>query len=168
MSTGLRAAALRLPVWAREIEHRIATDGSFAGLCDALSAAEGALSRVDQLPEPVREDARKVYDGHVESLVREIEDALRRTKGVPIASAERPEGEEFQGQQELERSLILVQIARLAADAKASNSIINAGRHAARLFADFPHANWHVARIIDEIVHAATEARVAVELGPDH
>jgi hypothetical protein len=70
----------------------------------------------------------------------------------------------FEGQQELERTLMLNQIARIVADAKAKRLILSAGNHAARLFAEFPHANLAVARIVEEILLAAKLAGVTVKV----
>ena len=76
--------------------------------------------------------------------------------GAPLAN-------EHKGQQELERSLLLKQIARLVAEAKRNNKTISLTSHAASLFAEFPHAHLSISRIIDEIVHAAKEAGVPVD-----
>jgi hypothetical protein len=165
MSTGLRAAVARLPAWAREIGQLLATDESFRSICDDLAAAEVVLSGIDDLPETIREERRSEYQSLIDSLVREIEDALRSKKVVPFTGKPPPKDEEYQGQQELERSLMLKQIGRIVADAKANNNIVNANQHAARLFAAFPHANLPITRIVEEIVHAAEQAQVALEFG---
>jgi len=89
MSIGLRAAALRLPASAREIENLIMRDESFRSICDDLAAAENALSHVDQMPEALRGERRREYESLVESLTAEIEEALRRAKVVPITGAKR-------------------------------------------------------------------------------
>jgi hypothetical protein len=57
---------------------------------------------------------------------------------------------ENDGQQELERSLMLNQIARIVADAKGRNKPISTAQHAPHLFANFPHANMPIAKIVEE------------------
>ena len=59
---------------------------------------------------------------------------------------------------------MLKQIARHVAEAKRNNRAISLTGNAAKLFAQFPHANLPVSRIIDEIVHAASEAGVRVDI----
>lgn len=63
-----------------------------------------------------------------------------------------------------QRTLLLEQIAIIVADAERDGRIISTARHAARLFASFPGANFSIGRIIDELVLAASSRRVALEI----
>lgn len=65
---------------------------------------------------------------------------------------------------ELQRSLMFREIARLVADAKASDTIICTTHHAALLFATSPDANFSIGRIAEELVEAAREAGVASDV----
>ena len=92
MSTGLRAAALRLPAKLREIKELIGKDETFRGICEDLATAESVLGHVDQMPEALRAERRREYESLVDSLTAEIEEALRRAKVIPIAGAKRHPG----------------------------------------------------------------------------
>jgi hypothetical protein len=82
---GLSAAMRRLPIYALQIQELFARDESFRGMCDDLAAAEQVLAAVDQLPETVRTKRRVEYEGLVEDLTQEIEQALQRVKIIPIS-----------------------------------------------------------------------------------
>ena len=55
-------------------------------------------------------------------------------------------------------------IARVVAGTKITGSLLRISKHAARLFAAYPGANFSLGRIIDELVAAAAAAKVAVEI----
>lgn len=82
---GLRAAVRRFPAHVPQIRDLLASDESFQGMCDDLAAAEQALAAVDQLPETRRAERRVEYEGLVEDLAAEIEDALQRANIIPIS-----------------------------------------------------------------------------------
>ena len=58
---------------------------------------------------------------------------------------------------------MLKQIARIVAEAKAQNKPVRTVQHAPHLFANFPHANMSIAKIVEEIALAAREAGVPIE-----
>jgi hypothetical protein len=71
--------------------------------------------------------------------------------------------DEFAGQQELERSLMLKQIARIVAEAKTNNKPVRLAQHAPQLLANFPHASMPVAKVVEEITSIARMAGVPIE-----
>ena len=58
---------------------------------------------------------------------------------------------------------MLKQIARIVADAKGRNKPVSTAQHAPHLFANFPHANMPIAKIVEEIAFAARESGVPIE-----
>ncbi|MEY9558464.1 hypothetical protein EPK84_09425 (plasmid) [Sinorhizobium fredii] len=82
---GLSAAMRRFPIYAPQIQELFAREESFRGMCDDLAAAEQVLTTIDQLPETVRTERRVEYEGLVEDLAQEIEQALQRVKIIPIS-----------------------------------------------------------------------------------
>ncbi|OOO15814.1 hypothetical protein BTE56_23045 [Agrobacterium pusense] len=87
-SRGLSAALDRFPTLPRHIENLFAIDEDFRGLCEDLADAEAALDRCKTLSADIR-DARKLeYEEIVDSLSREIEQALARANVVLL----RPKG----------------------------------------------------------------------------
>ena len=62
------------------------------------------------------------------------------------------------------RTLLAEEIDRIVAEAQSRGATLRTSYHAASLFAAYPGANFSVGRIIDEIVVAASAAKVPVEI----
>ena len=77
------------PARDRQIRQLAQQSESFSGLCADLAAAERALVTIDQLPAAVRAERRTEFQGLVEGLVAEIDDALRTANIVSISDARR-------------------------------------------------------------------------------
>ena len=63
-----------------------------------------------------------------------------------------------------EPTLLLMEIHRVAEEARAKQSTLCPGQHAARLFARYPDAHFSIRRITDELVLAASKLGVTVEI----
>ena len=75
----------------------------------------------------------------------------------------------YAGDKVSSRRLLLREIERIVADARAKGSILRTADHAARLFATYGSANFSIGKIVDELVAAAAVAKVPVEIArPDH
>ena len=70
----------------------------------------------------------------------------------------------MQDTQAITRRLLLEEIPRIVADAKAEGMTLRTAHHAGILFATYPGANLSIGRIIDELVAAAAVAGVPVEI----
>jgi hypothetical protein len=84
MSNGLEAARRRFPSFSGEIEVLIRQNEEFSELCNDLAAAEAALMTVNDLAPQLRDGRVAECKDWIESLSREIEDALMKAKVVPI------------------------------------------------------------------------------------
>lgn len=73
----LLSALRRFPELELKIRRMIAADQTFRDMCEELAEAEAALSRVEQLPLPVREARKAEWQEITERLTREIDAALR-------------------------------------------------------------------------------------------
>jgi hypothetical protein len=62
------------------------------------------------------------------------------------------------------RTLLAEEIERIVAETQSSGATLRTSFHAASLFAAYPGANFSVGRIIDELVVAASAAKVPVEI----
>jgi hypothetical protein len=68
------------------IRELISANESFREMCDDLASAEDALAATDRLGADVRDRRRTEYEVLIEALAKEIEDALRQAKVIPITS----------------------------------------------------------------------------------
>jgi hypothetical protein len=84
MSTGLDAARRRFPSSSAQIAILIRQSEGFSELCNDLAAAEAALIAVEDLAPDCRDTRLAECRDWIESLSREIEDALMNAKVVPI------------------------------------------------------------------------------------
>jgi hypothetical protein len=84
MSSGLDAARRRFPSSSAQIAILIGQSEGFSELCNDLAAAEAALIAVKDLAPACREARLAECQDWIESLSREIEDALMKAKVVPI------------------------------------------------------------------------------------
>ena len=84
MGTGLDAARRRFPSSLGQIEILIGQNEDFRELCNDLAAAEAALSAVNDLAPALRDGRLAECNDWIESLSIEIEDALMKTKVIPI------------------------------------------------------------------------------------
>jgi hypothetical protein len=84
MSTGLEAARRRFPSLSDQIAILIRQSEGFSELCNDLAAAEAASIAVKDLEPACRETRLAECKDWIESLSREIEDALMKAKVVPI------------------------------------------------------------------------------------
>lgn len=82
MRAALAAAIRRFPDFELAIRRMIETDRTFGDICEELAEAEAALSRVAQLPPPVRAARRAEWQDLVERLTREVEAALRENQAA--------------------------------------------------------------------------------------
>ncbi|MEF0942957.1 hypothetical protein QDY28_22705 [Rhizobium sp. BR 362] len=78
--SALQIAEVRFPDEVARVQQLFNADESFRGMCEDLAAAVETLTRVDYLPDNIREARRQEYVGLVEALVSEIRDALRNSK----------------------------------------------------------------------------------------
>ena len=62
------------------------------------------------------------------------------------------------------KTLLLEEIVRIIAEAERANEVVRAGYHAGQLLSRYPGASLSLGRIIDEVVVAATAAKVPVEI----
>lgn len=67
----------------------IETDQTFRDMCEELAEAEAALSRVDQLPPPIRAARSAEWEDLVGRLAREVEAALREKQAVAQSRIDR-------------------------------------------------------------------------------
>jgi hypothetical protein len=72
------------------------------------------------------------------------------------------------GAEATQRVLLLKEIAGIVTDAQRNRTILKAGPHDAKLFASYPGAHFSLGRIIDELIHAASTAKVPVEISRPH
>jgi len=72
------------PSAARSIEKLLMRSESFRELCEDLAEAERALAAVDRMPGALQFPSRTECQGWVESLMNEIESALRESKVVAL------------------------------------------------------------------------------------
>jgi hypothetical protein len=84
MITGLDAARRRFPSSSGQIAILISQSEGFSELCSDLAAAEEALIAVEDLAPACREARLAECRDWIESLSREIEDALMKAKVIPI------------------------------------------------------------------------------------
>ncbi|HWK67030.1 MAG TPA: hypothetical protein VNS34_19050 [Rhizobiaceae bacterium] len=82
MRAALSAAVRRFPDFELTIRRMIEKDRTFRDICEELAEAEAALSRVAQLPPPIRAARRAEWEDLVGRLVREIEAALRENQAA--------------------------------------------------------------------------------------
>lgn len=82
---GLTAASRRFPAHSAKIRQLIETSENFREMCEDLAFAENAAAAIDQLAPSVRERRRTEYEDLIEELVKEIQDALRAAKVVPMS-----------------------------------------------------------------------------------
>lgn len=78
----LSAALRRFPERELAIRRMFGTDPNFCDMCEELAEAEAALSRVDQLPPPIRGVRRAEWQDLVERLAREVDAALQEKQAV--------------------------------------------------------------------------------------
>jgi hypothetical protein len=81
---GLTTTQARFPAQSTEIQRLFDADESFRGMCDDLAAAENALRNIDQLLDHVRKARREEYTVLVSDLSSEIQEALARSKIIPM------------------------------------------------------------------------------------
>ena len=67
-----------------------------------------------------------------------------------------------------QRQLILDEIRTIVADAVAAGDILRVGPHARRLSATYPASGWSEGHIADELILAASAARVPLEISRLH
>lgn len=60
----------------------IMADQNFLDMCEELAEAEAALSRVDQLPLPIRAARKAEWQDLVERLAREVDVALQEKQTI--------------------------------------------------------------------------------------
>jgi hypothetical protein len=78
----LSAALRRFPELELTIRRMIEADQTFRDMCEELAEAETALSRVDQLPPPIRAARRAEWQDLVERLAREVDATLQEKQTV--------------------------------------------------------------------------------------
>lgn len=88
MRAALSAAIHRFPEFELTIRRMIESDQTFCDMCDELAEAEAALSRVDQLPPPIRAARRAEWQDLVGRLAREVEAALRENQAFAQSRAD--------------------------------------------------------------------------------
>jgi hypothetical protein len=86
----LAVAMRRLPKRAQEIEELARRSESFLDLCEDLGEAERGLAVAEAAPVDVRDERRAEWKSWIEILTQEIEEALLRSKIVPITRAGAP------------------------------------------------------------------------------
>jgi hypothetical protein len=89
-SPGLAAALELFPSQSRRIRDLFQFDESFIGLCEDLADARAALTRIEQLPDDVRDARRAEYRELVAALRGEIEEALSKANIVSLDKDRRP------------------------------------------------------------------------------
>jgi hypothetical protein len=80
----LAVAIRRLPQCERAIEELARRSESFLDLCEDLAEAERGLAVAELAPEAVRSERRAEWRSWIEILTQEIEEALQRSKVVPM------------------------------------------------------------------------------------
>jgi hypothetical protein len=90
-SPGIEAAVRRLCVDVATIEIMTQRSTSFRDLCDDLAAAEYGLRAAEALPPHVRDQRREEWLEWIETLTKEIREALRDANVVWIRPL-RPKG----------------------------------------------------------------------------
>lgn len=85
-SNGLAAASRRFPAHSAKIRQLMEASENFREMCEDLAFAENAAAAIDHLAPSVRERRRTEYEDLIEELVKEIQDALRETKVVPMSN----------------------------------------------------------------------------------
>jgi|ERR1700722_6934303 hypothetical protein len=80
----LRAAARRFPDDARLIEEISARPGPLRDMCEELSDAEKALAATDMAPPEIRDARKNEWQSAIETLTREIKQALQEANVVRI------------------------------------------------------------------------------------
>ncbi|MBB5575479.1 MULTISPECIES: hypothetical protein [Rhizobium] len=89
--SALQIVEVRFPDEVARVQQLFSADETFRSMCEDLAAAVETLTRVDYLPDNVREVRRQEYAGLVEALTGEIRDALRNSKIVILrAPSARP------------------------------------------------------------------------------
>jgi hypothetical protein len=81
---GLQAAIRRLPEQAHKIEQMTVANQDFCDMCTDLADAEAALSAVDAAPLTLRAARRLEWQDCIETLKKEIEQALQRANVSPL------------------------------------------------------------------------------------
>jgi hypothetical protein len=83
-NAGLQAAIRRFPEEAHKIEQMAVGNQDFCYLCVDLLDAEAALSAIDAAPPALREARRLEWQGCIDRLTKEIEQALQNTNVIPL------------------------------------------------------------------------------------
>ena len=81
---GLAAALERLPALRRQIENLFELDEEFRALCEDLADVTTALHECRHLPADIRDARRLEYEELIDSLAKEIEQALSRANVIPL------------------------------------------------------------------------------------
>jgi hypothetical protein len=84
VGNGLRAAERRFPSYSAEIRELISKSERFRETCDDLALAGEALAATDRMAADIRDQRRTEYQALVEALAKEVKDALREEKVIPI------------------------------------------------------------------------------------
>ncbi|AVA26129.1 hypothetical protein NXC24_PC01702 (plasmid) [Rhizobium sp. NXC24] len=80
--SALQIVEVRFPHEVARVQQLFSVDETFRSMCEDLAAAVETLTRVDDLPDNVREARRQEYAGLVDALSGEIRDAIRNSKLV--------------------------------------------------------------------------------------
>ncbi|WFU11955.1 hypothetical protein QA646_26635 (plasmid) [Rhizobium sp. CB3090] len=80
--SALEIVEVRFPHEVARVQQLFGSDETFRGMCEDLAVAVETLTRVDCLPDTVREARRQEYAGLVEALTGEIRDAIHNSKIV--------------------------------------------------------------------------------------
>ncbi len=86
----LQAVVRRFPDSARRIEELSARPGPFRDMCEELAEAEKALQATDLAPPGIRDARRDEWRSATETLMQEIEQALRESNVVRFGRGPRP------------------------------------------------------------------------------
>lgn len=85
----LQAVVRRFPDSAKIIEEMSARPGPFRDICEDLVEAEKALAATDLAPPEIRDARRDEWRSTIETLMQEIEQALRESNVVRIGRGPR-------------------------------------------------------------------------------
>ncbi|MFK4770354.1 hypothetical protein [Rhizobium sp. ZW T2_16] len=81
-SRGLAAARERFPDLLRQIDNLFELDEEFRVLCEDLADVKTALNECRHLPAVIRDARRLEYEELIDSLAKEIEQALSRANVI--------------------------------------------------------------------------------------